>query len=404
MQASFRDRSVSRRGPSGGERQKSQSGLTDCRVLAATEAMMSSPERNGAVLTRTTVHRPFCLIDPTWTTDTLDPEKLDLDDPVQYERRQKLFDDAVNHPLDDPLSYLRLEIAAEKKAETERRLSGVIQDDQDEEVFVPPPLIRMDEWIPKARPWIIRDWIPGNCVCLLGGPAGGGKSRLAHQIAAELALGGGRQILGPDAPRFMTAKQCSTMYLSFETDFNESALIINRYPDEQKGLIWENLEVYNMMGGDYTLYKPGGTGHIDTLGSTTAAFDWMMKTAVTRSNGLIIIDTLSGCFSANENSRSIVRSFMSPLGQFANEYGIGVLVLSHPSKTSDFSGSTDWIASARSVLKLARRPPKSKKDDPADLPFQLTHEKSNVSKRQDTILLDIESYPFRAQNPDPVST
>ncbi len=45
---------------------------------------------------------------------------------------------------------------------------------------------------PPPRRWLVDDWLPAGRVTLLAGPGGIGKSRLALQLAAGIASGGGR--------------------------------------------------------------------------------------------------------------------------------------------------------------------------------------------------------------------
>ena len=45
---------------------------------------------------------------------------------------------------------------------------------------------------PPPRRWLVEDWLPAGRVTLLAGQGGVGKSRLALQLAAGIASGGGR--------------------------------------------------------------------------------------------------------------------------------------------------------------------------------------------------------------------
>ena len=52
---------------------------------------------------------------------------------------------------------------------------------------------------PPPRRWLVEDWLPAGRVTLLAGQGGVGKSRLALQLAAGIASGGGR-LEGPTTP------------------------------------------------------------------------------------------------------------------------------------------------------------------------------------------------------------
>lgn len=245
--------------------------------------------------------------------------------------------------------------------------------------------------------WVIPDWLELGTVTLLAGKGGVGKSRLALQTAVQLALGGGRYILGDGAPLFRTAKQARTLYLSWEDDGHEYhrrlAAHINpgSAPDANTTATMKLVDDcihFADLRERGPLWEPhkGGGGHIATKGEETNLFKQVAEYAAEYQTGLVVVDTVAAAYLGDENIRTLVRSFVTALSVLANQTGAAILLVTHPSKSSDVSGSTDWENACRTVWQLQREGDG----------LLLVHRKANHAPIQDSIYLDGQHYPYHA--------
>ena len=93
--------------------------------------------------------------------------------------------------------------------------------------------------------------------------------------------------------------------------------------------------------------------HEGTRGVLLEAGKYLEAAAAQHEPRLLVLDPAAAAYGGNENARAHVREWIgSLLGKLAAQHRCGVLVLSHPSKGHEVSGSTDWIAAARSVIQL----------------------------------------------------
>ncbi|MYH19503.1 MAG: AAA family ATPase [Gemmatimonadetes bacterium] len=251
----------------------------------------------------------------------------------------------------------------------------------------------------ETRPvhWVIPDWLECGSVTLFAGKGGTGKSRVALQTAVQLALGGGRPVFGDIAPLFVTTKQVRTLYLSWEDDAEEyhrrlaSQIKPETPPTEATA---KTLDIINDcirfvdLRERGPLWAPwaGGSKHTDTICEKTPLFDYVAEAATEHKAKLIVVDTVAAAFQGNENNRALVRQFVTALSVLSNQLDASVLLISHPSKSSDVSGSTDWENGCRAVWNLER------KDDV----LQLIHRKANHAPIQNDVYLAAEHYPYHA--------
>ena len=207
------------------------------------------------------------------------------------------------------------------------------------------------------REWLVREWVPVGCVTLLTGRAGSGKSRLALQLSAGVAAGGGLWMPGTTAPAI--AQVGPVLYASWEDDKFEyarrmaeiSSSSANPWvtPDRLGDLHFAD------MAGHGPTWGPVGGKHISTVAQLLDAGQALRELATAVNPALVVIDPLAAAWRGNENDRSLVRDFMSNWDFWARETRTAVLIVAHPSKNpaSNFSGSTDWEAAARSAINLA---------------------------------------------------
>ena len=232
----------------------------------------------------------------------------------------------------------------------------------------------------------MKDWLPAGRVTLLAGQGGIGKSRLALQLAAGIASGGGRldgtdhasegcswiETPSPDTLKLGNATEPGgggTVYASWEDELEEFWSRLSELSGSAAPWVTpERLSCLHIadMAGHGPLWGPRADGgrHTDTLGETTAAGHELRRLCEEVGARLLIVDPSAAAYGSNENNRALVRAFVSDLDAWARDNNCAVLILSHPPKwAADYSGSTlggqrpvhvDWEASVRSMWTLRK--------------------------------------------------
>ena len=146
---------------------------------------------------------------------------------------------------------------------------------------------------PPPRRWLVQDWLPAGRVTLLAGQGGIGKSRLALQLSAGIASGGGRldgtdhasegcswiETPSPDTLKLGNATEpggSPTVYASWEDELEEFWSRLSELSGSAVPWVTpERLSRLHIadMAGHGPLWGPRADGgrHTDTLGETTAA-------------------------------------------------------------------------------------------------------------------------------------
>ena len=271
---------------------------------------------------------------------------------------------------------------------------------------------------PPPRRWLVDDWLPAGRVTLLAGQGGIGKSRLALQLSAGIASGGGRldgtdhasegcswiETPSPDTLKLGNATEpggSPTVYASWEDELKEFWSRLSELSGSAAPWVTpERLSRLHIadMAGHGPLWGPRADGgrHTDTLGETTAAGHELRRLCEEVGARLLIVDPSAAAYGSNENHRALVRAFVSDLDAWARDNNCAVLILSHPPKwAADYSGSTDWEASVRSMWTLRKEgvgpAPKGKgKSVPDSQPegWQLARPKANYGPRVPSVQLD----------------
>ncbi len=203
--------------------------------------------------------------------------------------------------------------------------------------------------VPKAREWTVNELVPRKSVTLLTGDGGVGKSLIALQLAASVAVG--RPWLG------QRTAHGNALYVSAEDDMDELhrriTSICAGHGVQMQTVT--NMRLWSLAGQDAVMATAG----LDNIVQSTALFDLVRKQAEAVQPEIIVLDTLADLFAGNESDRSHVTQFINMLIGLALDFNCAVVLLAHPSKSGQAtgdgtSGSTAWHNKVRSRLYLTR--------------------------------------------------
>lgn len=204
--------------------------------------------------------------------------------------------------------------------------------------------------IPPRREWLAHEWIPIGQPTLLYGDGGTGKSLLALQLCASVALSIPWLGLGVKSGR--------SIYFTAEDDEAELHRRIEKICQSNDVSISDlsNMVIASMVGLD-ALFVTHDTTH--SVLRPTPLLEHIAAKIQSEQPALVVFDTLADIFAGDENQRSLSRQFISMMRTLAYENNCAVLILAHPSKAgiyekSGTSGSTGWSNSARSRIYLSR--------------------------------------------------
>jgi RecA-family ATPase len=212
--------------------------------------------------------------------------------------------------------------------------------------------------------WLVDGIIPRRKVTLLSGDGGTGKSLLALQLAAAVAVGG--EWLG------IAVKQGKALFLTAE---DEDQDLCDRIQDIAAGagdnlLTYDGLLVRSVAGADTALVEFPQSSKTMKRRPLLEEIECCLKQV---KPALLVLDTLGNLFPGDENDRSQVVPFVGELYRLAMEHDTAILLLGHPSLSGlstgrGSSGSTAWNNSVRSRLYLempsARKPKEG--EEPAE--------------------------------------
>lgn len=266
------------------------------------------------------------------------------------------------------------------------------QSDEDQAAAPPPPpaLKRVsladvfDAPEPPQR-FVWADRIPCEHVTLLGAHGGTGKSMLALQLAAHVAIG--RPFLGNEVEQgrvlFFSAEDAGPMV---RRRFARVCRADGLDPAE----VAQNLEVIDASDAP-TLYEEANRGGVK-LGAKTPAFLALQRDLQANPASLLVIDNASDTFGASEIERARVREFVRELSGLVKANGGAVLLLVHVPKVTarsrgkagdeeSYSGSTAWHNSARSRLFMSE-PDGASGDESRRT---IAHQKCNVGPKAEPL-------------------
>ncbi len=228
----------------------------------------------------------------------------------------------------------------------------------------------------------------------MGGDGGTGKSLLALQLAAAVAMG------RPWLRR--SVREGRAFYLSAEDDKDELHRRLADVVRAEDATLADadSLTLLSLAGEDAVLggLAPGA-GAVSATGLFREVDDLLREEQPT----LVVLDTLADLFAGNENDRAQARQFIGLLRGLALRHGCAVLMLSHPSLSgmstgSGSSGSTGWNNSVRSRLYFERVTSEGYESDPDAR--RLVNKKANYARTGQEIGLRWREGVFVADEPE----
>ncbi len=206
--------------------------------------------------------------------------------------------------------------------------------------------------------WLIENWLPRNCVAMLTGDGGVGKSRLALQLAWALSgdgqwLGEAGQMPAPGAnygAGFEPVGASTIVYATWEDS-----------PDQIRGrLYWLEQAGKGGNGENFKIADMRARGHLWAAseryavpGLTPAGKELRLACEQYEAR-LLVIDTLGVANGASEIDRAQVGAFFADWAAWADERDCAVLLIAHPPKTVGvtYSGSTGILGGVRAMWNL----------------------------------------------------
>jgi RecA-family ATPase len=239
--------------------------------------------------------------------------------------------------------------------------------------------------------------IPARTVTLLTGDGGTGKSLVALQLAAAVAM----RVHWLGLP---VAEPGPVLYLSAEDELDEvHRRLVDIVKHHDKNLTdLADLHILPLAGEDAILAAPAARSNVI---EATALWRKIIAYVEHIRPRVVVFDTLADLFAGDENQRAQARQFIGLLRGLAIRHDTTVVVLAHPSLSglangTGSSGSTGWSNSVRSRVYLSRVFDNDKAEPDVDLRVLRTT-KTNYGRVGDEIRVRWSQGVFVAEQGTP---
>lgn len=204
-------------------------------------------------------------------------------------------------------------------------------------------LVRLSEVEQKPLNWLWPGYLAIGTISNLSGDPGGGKSRIAYDIAARVSTG---QPL-PGCTEGSSPAGVVLLQGEDAVDTMVRPALVSAGADLQRVAVPDA----NALQGQ-PLVLPNDMKLVEVAAAQVQA-------------KLVVVDPVTVYFPCNHNSAESVRAALRPLTEFAEAAGIAVLLVQHLNKSGSgnplykVGGSTAWIAAARSAMMAINDPTSS---------------------------------------------
>ena len=256
---------------------------------------------------------------------------------------------------------------------------------------------------PRAREWLVPEWIPMRETTGLSGPGGVGKTLLAHMLATAATLGLTR---GPQMWLGMPVTPMRACLVLNEDDADDALwrqrYINDRYQCENRDLARSLLTMprRDCEENRLAIFDRDGTH------DPTPWFALLRQEIEQSEAQLVILGGLMDCFHGNQNApfqaRQFVRKICDALARRSTKGAARngcTLLLYQPSltglreRTGSF-GATQWDAAFRSRLYLTRPESEEGEDPPDPNARVLSRLKANYASQDDSLDLLWQDWTF----------
>ncbi|MYC08209.1 MAG: AAA family ATPase [Chloroflexi bacterium] len=249
--------------------------------------------------------------------------------------------------------------------------------------------------------WLVENWLPRDCVSMLTGDGGVGKSRLALQLAWSLS--GNGQWLGETG---LMPPNGADYGMGFEP-LGPGTIVYATWedsPEQIRGrLYWLEQSGKTGDGQNFKIADMRSRGHLWASGQhnavpgLTPAGKMLRHAAEQHKARLLVIDTLGVANGASEIDRAQVGAFFADWAAWADANDCAVLLIAHPPKTPGvaYSGSTGILGGVRAMWTIERvrrdcqgdcGSPKNCNCEPA-YAYRLVNAKQNYSRNTGSVWL-----------------
>lgn len=263
--------------------------------------------------------------------------------------------------------------------------------------------LELVDGLPKQywQGWLVENWLPRDCVSMLTGDGGVGKSRLALQLAWSLS--GNGQWLGETG---LMPPNGADYGMGFEP-LGPGTIVYATWedsPEQIRGrLYWLEQSGKTGDGQNFKIADMRSRGHLWASGQhnavpgLTPAGKMLRHAAEQHKARLLVIDTLGVANGASEIDRAQVGAFFADWAAWADANDCAVLLIAHPPKTPGvaYSGSTGILGGVRAMWTIERvrrdcqgdcGSPKNCNCEPA-YAYRLVNAKQNYSRNTGSVWL-----------------